>query len=344
MTSTTKLALRATALAAFTMVSASAFADFDANIELNNTYQNNGRGLTQDGRVEVNASKKVGTQYFMAGRASLLAKKDGTAGTDDMWAQFGSETADIKLGRFEATNLYETPGDTYVDHADGGANIYNGNVLRGRKDSNVFHAAVNVKLGGGLGLEVGVVETKLAGLAKGVRPILTYANGPLSLAAGFEAITYNGSAAVAAVAGTTTTGTITVGGVTSPAIFTTPATPAVAAGNSVHRTGFGLTGAYDFGGFSLRANLDSGKNAANDKMTGYGLIAQAGPATFGFLGGRNKTTDVTISTFYAAYAIAFFDVKGATITPAVSFSKASGAGSTGIADSSGARVRINYAF
>jgi hypothetical protein len=317
------------------MVSASAFADFDANLELDSTYLNQDRGFKQSGRVEVNASKKMGASYFMAARASILSQKSGGTATDDMWGQFGNETADIKLGRFEAANLYQTPGDTIVNHA--GFSPYNAGVLRGRMGSDVFHGAANLKMGGGLGLEVGVVASKNAGAATGVRPVLTYANGPLNVALGFESVKYNGSAAVAA---TQTVGV--VGGVIS--IINTAA---VAAGSDVTRHGFGLTGGYNFGGFTLTANYTNGKTQGGEKSQGFGLIGQAGPATLGVLMGKQEaaaanTADMKVTTFYASYAIPFFDIKGATITPAVSLSKAGGSNTA--ENDSGVRVRVNYAF
>jgi hypothetical protein len=196
--------------------------------------------------------------------------------------------------------------------------------------SDVFHAAANLKMGGGLGLEVGLVASKNAGQATGVRPVLTYANGPLNLAAGFESVKTNGAPAVAFAAATPTSFQVN----------------AVAAIDSVTRTGFGLTGGYDFGGFILTANVASGKTIANMKQRGYGLIAQAGPATLGVLMGTVDAgagvADAKVTTVYASYAIPFFDIKGATITPAVSLSKAGGSNTA--ANDNGVRVRVNYAF
>jgi hypothetical protein len=318
-----KTAVRATALAAFAMVSASAFADFDANIEFDNTYGNNSRGLSQSGRVELNASKKMGSQYFIAGKASYLALKSGGLATDDMWVQLGNQTVDVKLGRFEATNLFQTPGDTIIEVAGQGAIIsnqgaaysgpYAANALRGRTGGNVFQGAATVQLGGGLSFELGVVETKQngvgqtnAGTAKGLRPILSYANGPLHVAAGAEAIKY---------------------------------------ANGRNETGYGLTGDYDFGGFKLTANLTGGKSDLGYKQSAYGLIAQVGGFTAGLLAGAHEMAagdDYKVMTFYTSYAIPFFDIKGATVTPALSFSKGSGANTAD--DSIGAKVRINYAF
>ena len=115
MKNTFKFSARATAAAAVMALGSSAFAaTFDANIELNNTYRNGSavvasgadEGLSQNGRVELNAAGKAGTNLFVAGRASFLANKDSTLATDDMWIQVGSATTGLKLGRFEAADLF----------------------------------------------------------------------------------------------------------------------------------------------------------------------------------------------------------------------------------------------
>ena len=89
---------------------------FDANLELDTTYTNkvsapntNARagGLDLGGRVEVNAgAKATNGASFVAGRASLLLNKKGETAVDDMWVQFGNAGADVKLGRFEAMDLF----------------------------------------------------------------------------------------------------------------------------------------------------------------------------------------------------------------------------------------------
>ena len=340
MSHVTTTVFRATALAAFAMVSASAFAapNIDANIELDSKYQNNDRGASQSGRVELNASQKLGSKYFMAGRATYLSKPDGSAGTDDLWAQFGTETADIKLGRFEAANLFQTPGDVIVEYS--GFSPYQANVLRGRQGayangSAPFHAAVNVQLGGGLSLEVSGVSSKGAGGATGLRPVLNYANGPLHLAAGVEAIKYEGTAA------TTTIDTTfcTVSGSTCTFGSTTTAATA-----SVHRTGYGLTGDYNFGGVTLYANYASGKSLSNIKQNTFALMAGFGNLTVAsvFGKGSNLSADDKVTTVWVAYAIPFFDVKGAKITPAISHSKSSGPNEK--PNATGFALRVNYEF
>jgi Porin-like glycoporin RafY len=318
--------LRATCAAALLALGGSAFAlDFNANIELDSTYRKGGayivggakvgrldandKGLTQSGRVELNANGKAGKDMFVAGKASFLAKKDGTAATDDMWVQVGNASGDVKLGRFEAADLFPLPGDTVVENA---APVYAANALRGRKGSNVFHVAGTGNLGSGLSVELGLLETKLAGENKGVRPAISYANGPLSLRLGFE----SGKYVVAA--------------------------PAVA--NKIN--GFGATAGYDFGGFKLTGNYASGKgnSATNNKQNAFALIGSAGPANLGFITAKNELAgpDEKINTLYGSYTLPLFDIKGASITPAASVSKATIGNASRRAGA--VRVRINYAF
>ena len=175
---------------------------FDANLELDSTYTNkvsapntNARagGLDLGGRVEVNAgAKATNGDSFVAGRASLLLNKKGETAADDMWVQFGNAGADVKLGRFEAMDLFPLGKDTVVeDNTYGG---YRANALRGRFGSGVFHGAIGVNASSAVRMEIGLVETKEAGKAKGIRPALTYTAGNLTLRGGFENVKVNGVA------------------------------------------------------------------------------------------------------------------------------------------------------
>lgn len=319
-----KLSARTAVAAAVLSLGGAAFAaTFDANIEQDNTLHsgsytenningsNGDRGLTQGGRVEFNAAGKAGNDMFVAGRASFLAKKDGTVGTDDMWVQVGSSKGDVKLGRFEAADLFPLAQDTLVYHA--GA-VYGTNSLRGRKDSNQFHAAGNVNLGSGLSLEIGVVEHRIVGQAKGVRPVLTYAAGPLTARLGFEAGKY--------YSGTGTTNDV---------------------------AGVGATVGYNFGGFTLTGNIASGKadRASRNNMSSVGLTAAVGSLVVGVIAANNENatagvSDDTVQTVYASYAMPLFGIKGATVTPGLSLSTGKVAGVSN--DDVGLRVRFNYAF
>lgn len=317
---TTTFALRATAAAALLGLCSTAFAlETSANIELDNTYRTGtltkgttDEGLTQSGRVEVNMTGKVGSKYFVAGKAAILAQKAGGVATDDMWIQLGSEAGDVKLGRFEGADLFPLAQDTVVNDA---ASVYKASQLRGRKGVNVFHAAGTINFAKGVGLEVGLIETKIVKEVKGVRPVFFVDSGPLSLKLGFEAGKIVGSGAKI--------------------------------------SGLGVTAGYDFGGFKLTGNLASGKEtltgAATKKGTSFGITGQAGPAAIGFIAGSNDfggSPKEKVTTFYASYSLPLFDIKGASVTPAFSVSKAKDVG--GVAGASlkdtSARLRFNYTF
>ncbi|WP_137896624.1 carbohydrate porin [Ramlibacter sp. 2FC] len=176
---------------------------FNANLELDTTYLNeikapatNARtdSLGLGGRVEVNAlARGMNGDAFVAGKASLLAKKDGNTAVDDMWVQFGNKTGDVKLGRFEAVDLFPLGKDTVAELKVGTYEGYRANALRGRFSSGVFHGALGLNATDSLRIELGLVETKEAGINKGLRPALTYTNGPLTLRAGLEAVKKVGS-------------------------------------------------------------------------------------------------------------------------------------------------------
>jgi hypothetical protein len=306
-----------TAIAAAVLsLGSSAFAlTVDANIELDNTYRSGSavaaadEGLSQGGRVELNAAGKAGANMFVAGKAAFLAKKDGTVATDDMWIQVGSAGGDVKLGRFEAADLFPLAQDTLINHA---GNVYGTNTLRGRKDGSQFHAAGTLNLGTGLSLELGVVQTKSA--AKGVRPVLSYVAGPLTARIGFEAGQY-----------------VAVGG--APA-------------NDVR--GVGATVGYDFGGFKLTGNLASGKQdrATNNNQSAFAVTAGVGSLVVGLISAKNEAAaggDDKVQTVYASYNIPLFDIKGASITPGLSSSTLKTAAGVETSENS-FRIRLNYAF
>lgn len=287
---------------------------FDANIELDNTYRSGShvaeadKGLGQSGRVELNATGKAGASMFVAGKAAFLAKKDGTVATDDMWIQVGSTGGDIKLGRFEGADLFPLAQDTLVNHA---GSVYATNTLRGRKDASQFHAAGTLNIGGGLSLELGVVENKTT--AKGVRPVLTYAAGPLTARLGFEAGKY------AAVGG--------------------------AEANDVQ--GVGATVGYDFGGFKLTGNVASGKRdaATRNNQSAFALTAAVSRLVVGVIAGKTEAAvgEDKVRTVYASYNLPLFDIKGASVTPAISSSTGKTAAGVETKENS-FRLRLNYAF
>lgn len=293
--------------------SAMAF-DFGANIEMDNTHRQGSavaagdKGLSQGGRVELGVGNKTDEGLFVAAKTAFVSKHDGTLGTDDMWVQLGKGAFDVKLGRFEATNLFATPGDTVVNHA---GNVYTAGVLRGRKAGDVFHAAATMKLSSALALEVGVVETTnnnvVGSGSKGVRTVVTYGAGPLSVAAGVESGEYTSTNRV---------------------------------------SGFGVTGTYDFGGFKLTANVANGRQDAATTMNqnAAALIASMGAFTLGGIIAKNDIAggDTNVQTIYASYNIPL--VKNASVTPAVSYSSVRNSVTSVTTDETAIRVRLNYTF
>lgn len=318
MNHTIKFVARATAVAAALSLGSTAFAAavVDANIELDNTNRDGSavaaadKGLSQSGRLELNVSSKAGENAFVAGRATFLSKKDGTVGTDDMWVQLGSATGDVKLGRFEAADLFPVVGDTLVNHA--GA-VYTANSLRGRKGGDVFHAAGTLNLGSGFAFELGVVQTTtttlIASGARGWRPVVSYASGPLAVKLGMESGEYN-------------------------------------SGNKI--SGFGLTAGYDFGSFKLTGNIAQGKQdlAANDTTKTYGLTAAMGGLSVGLISGINDQAggDTRVQTTYVSYNMPLFGVKGASVTPALSSSTAKDSVAATSLQETSFRVRLHYDF
>lgn len=288
------------AVAIAALISAPAFAAvaFDANVELDTTYQNQGRGASQGGRVELNAFSKADKGGgFVAGRASYMAGKGGTVGVDDMWVQIGNSAGDIKLGRFEAADLFPAGKDVIVE--DGGApSGYRTNAFRGRTSD--AHAALTLNAGGGVGFELGVMA---AAKNTGIRPVVSFGMDGFSVKVGLE----NGKNA---------------------------------AGSKV--SGAGITVGTTMAGAGLNLSYGSGKTtaaaagSASVKGSSLGLNATMGAAGLGYI--MDKTADKKENIFYAAYSLPLFDT-GATLTPAVSYSKADGE-----AKRIGLRARVNYAF
>lgn len=314
--------IKLSAIAAAVVVAAPAFAaaSMDANLELDTKYGNeqNGakRGISQGGRVEFNvAGKAGGANGFVAARGTLLIKKanatgaspDNGAAVDDMWGQIGTSFADVKLGRFEATELYAVGKDVYVED-DNGLGHARTNKLRGRFGNSAAHLALTVNAAPGVALELGAVESKVAGDVKGVRPAIMFGAGPVSVKLGMESGKVEG--------GDKFTG---FGGVVSLPV----------AGGSVN--------------FNFAQRTD--KPAAGDlKHTAFGVMAIFGPAGIAYINDKDETAPGVSSkqnTIYAAYSLPLF-ATGATITPAFSYSKSKQ--DTGDGAASGVSVRVNYAF
>lgn len=303
-----KLALIAGACLVAT--AASAQVAFDANYENNTTYTDSKPATTtNDGRVELNASAtaKNGSN-FVSAKGTVLLKQDGTTGVDDAWIQAGTSAVDVKLGRFEAADLFPLGQDTLVSKAqNGGVDAvagYTANALRGRttanNGTNPLHAVVGVNAGG-LRAELGLfAATGAAGATQtyGLRPTLVYTAGALTLRGGFENIK---------------------------------------ATNAADQNGYGLSLGYALSSTSsVNVNYASNSDSKNSSVGANGTFGGLG---LGVIQDKNNTNSTT--TFYASYAMPLLGVKGATLTPAISNSTTDVAG---VASVTAVRARINYAF
>ncbi|MEX8492501.1 carbohydrate porin [Sphaerotilus sp.] len=288
------------AVAVAALMAAPAFAGttVDANAEFDTGYYNQGRGSQQGGRIEVNiAGKAEKDGYFVAGRGTAILAKgtNNTAGVDDAWVQIGSSMVDVKLGRFEAADLWPTPGD--VVRVGG---IYTTNILRGRATYNNvyaddrFHAAVTANLAPGTSLEVGLVDKKsvggVAASAKGIRPSIGFSAGGINARVGGEF------------------GSMGDG-----------------AGNTSSFNGLGATASMAFmPGVTGRINLASGKTnstAAVAELKRSAMLLGVDVAGVNLSVETGKDTQGAVTTkrngLFAAYTMPLFDIKGASVAPAI---------------------------
>lgn len=297
-------------IAALTTLCATTFAahaqmTMDANLELDTTYQNkvkapatNARDsdLNMGGRVEFNVgAKATNGDAFVQGRGTLLLKKDGDSSVDDMWVQFGNAGMDVKVGRFEAMDLFPVGKDTVLEEA--GYSAYKANKLRGRFGKDSAHGALGINAGAAR-IELGLVYSKEKGEARGFRPAVSFGSGPVTVRVGAESVKVVGA--------------------------------------SKSTNGFGASV-----GYALSADSSINVNFAKmEDDQSVGINAVFGAAGIGFINGKGATSAQKVNTVYAAYSLPLFNVKGATVTPALSYSK----GGTGTDSQLAARVRLNYAF
>lgn len=289
------------------LVSASAAqsaVSFDANLEHDVLFkgkQGTTKAVTSNsGRVELNAKAELAKSgdNFVNAKASLIVPTGSgdSVGIDDAWIQFGNSTADLKIGRHEAADLFPLGKDVVVDAA--ASYGYKANTLRGRVKTGQLHAVAGLNAAPGLRIELGLVTEKADALtnAHGVRPTVVYTSGPLTLRAGVESYKVS----------------------------------------NVSYSGTGLSLGYAlWDGASL--NVSTAKNS-DTKASSTGLNAVFGAAGVGMVQDKDGS-GLKATTYYAAYSFPLLGVKGASITPAVSTSKA-----TGVDNLTSFKVRLNYAF
>lgn len=302
MSKTFKLAALAALCAAAT--AASAGVTFDANFEGDLTSIDAATDkVNAGGRVELNANAALlkSGDNFVNAKATFLARVSNdsnldSATIDDAWIQFGNSTADMKVGRFEAVDLFPVAKDTVLELADGSFG-YRANKVRGRFTSGEFHGAVGLNAAPGLRFELGVMNFKDGAAEKsGVRPAVTYTTGDLTVRAGYESFDLDG------------------------------------AGN---KTGYGLSAGYALSK-EAAVNVNYAKSSDLDASS-IGANLVYGPAGIGYV--QDKKGSAAIDTVYAAYSFPLLGVKGASVTPAFSYSSGDN-----VVDKTALRVRLNYAF
>jgi len=307
---------------AFAAIAVDGNAEFDTGVASGN---NSDKSSFQGGRIELNFNGRAeGNGGFVAGRGTVIASNAGnSSGVDDAWVQIGTSAVDVKLGRFEAADLYPTPGDVF---RIGGAGLSTTNVLRGRTTyagtagtNDRVHMALTAALGAA-SLEVGLVDTKDVsntapgkGGSKGIRPSVAFAAGPVNARIGFESgKTADGAAGQASFTG--------VGGGLSAGL-----------GMATLRFNFG----------SNKTKLSTGET----KTTGILLGADVGALNVSFESGKKTTVggaDVKTTGVFAAYAIPLFGIKGATFQPALGTGSDKSAGVTKTTTKVGARVHYDF--
>jgi hypothetical protein len=269
---------------------------FDANIETNTDFHKKTAttdNVTNGGRVEVNANAEVmkNGDFFVNAKGTVGLQLNNNSTTDgnqtyvdDAWVQAGNSAFDVKVGRFEAPDLFPLGRDIASNIAVG----YNGNQLRGRVKDGRLHAAFGANLGSSLRVEMGLITEKQTGSSSyGLRPIVRYSAGPLTIAAGIEAIKADGT------------------------------------GKSA--TGFATTLGYALSEtMSFNVNY---ANKNKTKENSFGLNANIGNAGVGFVQSKNDVANTKSTSLYASYAFPLFGVKGATITPALGVTKVTGSSS-----------------
>lgn len=310
--------------AAFVSVGAAqAAVTFDANLEHDVMFkakQGTTKGETSNaGRVELNTKAELmkSGDNFVNAKASLIVPTGGgdSVGIEDAWIHFGNNSADLKIGRQEAVDLFPLGKDVVVEPAAGFG--YRANTLRGRIKTGQMHAVAGLNASSALRFELGLVTGKTA-YSYGLRPTIVMSAGAITLRAGIESIKQD--------AYSQNVDAFDING------FMKRTTTAQAATSS---QGFGLSAGYAMGSSaSINANYAKNKDL---KAQSTGLNAVFGDAGVGMVADKTGTKKAT--TYYAAYSLPFMGVKGATITPAISTSK-----SAGVDDLNAFKVRFNYNF
>ncbi|MDG3086028.1 carbohydrate porin [Vibrio hannami] len=333
------------------------------NVELNFNYQDrdsNDSGnseFNQDGRVliEFAGQKYSENGHFVGVVAQPLFESTGAVEMDDAYFEFGKVDGwAVKAGRFEAYDMFpvgldvflEYSGDTANDlYSDGSAYTYQSKEGRGRgSDGQIMYnqtfGNLYVEVGAMLGDRSGlfgedqkyhgekITSTKDAFL---VRPVVAYQMGDFSVAASVET------------------------NLVSDAVVTESGV------DISDRTGYGLTGNWTSGDWSVNANF-AYMDAVDENNMSAGLNALYKNFGVGYIHATNEYEnkkfsnwaegDVDVQTWYASYAFNdvlqvedFSVLLGTYYTTVDNKLKASHSNASfNEEDDFGARIRLFYEF
>lgn len=302
----TKIRLVAVAAALVAAGAVQAGVTFDANLEHDVLFkgkQGSTAGATSNsGRVEINANAALAKSgdNFVNAKATLNVPTGG-----DSAAKVGIDDAWIHFGNSAADLKIgrQEATDLFPLGKDVVVEGANGSTARGYRTNTLRGRVTTGQLHAVAGLNAGALRFELGVVAD---------NGTASNASGLRpTVVY-------------TAGALTLrAGVESYKL------------SNVSYTGTGVSLGYALNS-STTINANYGSNG-DSNATSLGLNAVIGDAGVGVV--QDKTGANKATTVYAAYSFPLLGVKGATITPAISTSKA-----TGFENLNAIKVRLNYAF
>ncbi|WP_375057951.1 carbohydrate porin [Zobellella sp. DQSA1] len=335
--------------------------EFDVNAankqEDSNLYRNDGRNdrWDQTGRLllDISGERVADSGAYAKFKAQPTLATNGGVGSDDAWFAFGrSDVGEMKIGRFEALDLFPLGQDVFVEHSgdtssglytDGSAYLYMAKEARGRA-GDAGHVMVSRQLGD-VYLELATLfgdRSDLFNVVDGarryhgheltkekdsivVRPALRWQFGDFSLALGAE---HN---------------------LVEDAIIDDE-------GRKVaRRTGYGTTFGWQSG--VIKANLNAAYlDALNEENLTLGANVLFDKFGLGYIYGRNKITEAATgyeylegtqesNTVYTSYRFDnVLDLDNFDILLGAYWSGFDVAESTTATDRYGARVRFKYVF
>ncbi|CAE6946538.1 hypothetical protein ACOMICROBIO_NCLOACGD_04085 [Vibrio sp. B1ASS3] len=334
------------------------------NVELNFNFEdresnaNDDSEFNQDGRVliEFAGEKYTSNGHYVGVKAQPLFESTGNIALDDAYFEFGKKDGwAIKAGRFEAYDMFpvgldvflEYSGDTANDlYADGAAYSYQMKEARGRgSDGQIMYnqtfGNLYVEVGAMLGDRSNLFDGGVGGSYHGkeiteskdaflLRPVVAYQMSDFTVAASMET------------------------NLVSDAI--------VADGVDISdRTGYGLTGNWTSGDWSVNASV-SYLDAVDENNMSAGVNALWNNLGLGYIYSTNEFEnkefsswaegDVNVSTWYASYAfrdmleVQDFSILLGTYYTMVDNKLTQQSDATAFAeeDDFGARVRLYYEF